>query len=146
MNPAPRIATITLSVLLLAGCSAEPSSSSSFESEVTTAAGDSAGGSFALSEIAGVTASSFLVVCPYESEASIEERLGFAWSEAPDYARSGGRQTIALVDDGEVGSSIELPRDRVDFCSAGLWEPLPTDAPLGVSASSEPLRITAGDE
>lgn len=132
-----RIIAVLLPTFLLAGCAG----SDPLASELTTAARESAGGTFALADLDAVTGSSFLVVCPYESTDSVHERLGFTWPDAPDYAQDDGHQTIALVDDGRVQSSTELPRDTIDFCSDGIWGVLPTSTVLEVSDSTDPLTI-----
>lgn len=130
---------VVASTLLLAGCSG----AGSLASDLTATVDASAGGSFALADVAGVEGSGFLVVCPYESTDSIEERLGFAWDGAPDYSLADDRQTIAVIDAGEVSSSVELARAEVDFCSAGSWAVLPLDTRLAVSDSGDPVRVTA---
>jgi hypothetical protein len=126
-----RAAVIVLSsALLLVGCAgaADPGSA------VEDAAEAAAGGSFALSEVDGVDGSDFLVVCPYESPESVEERTGISWS-GPDRSEDEGVQTLVVLDGGEVESTSGLGRDRVDFCSGDRWEPLPLDTRLTVSGT-----------
>lgn len=137
MKRARRVTAVLLPTLLLAGCAG----SDPLGSELTTAAQESAGGTFELAGLEAADGSSFLIICPYESTDSVHERLGFTWPDAPDYAQDDDHQTIALLDDGRVLSSTELPRDIVDFCSADSWQVLPTSTVLEVSASSDPLTI-----
>ena len=130
MTDRRRAGAVLLSVLLLAGCT--PTSSTG--AAVETAVADAAGGTFALSDVAGITGSAFLVVCPYETEESVEARLGADWN---DFRPSGdeGSQTIAVLDGGQV-EPIELGRDSVDFCSAAApWALLPLDTRLAVTES-----------
>jgi hypothetical protein len=141
MKRARRVTAVLLPTLLLAGCAG----SDPLGSELTTAAQESAGGTFELADLGAADGSSFLVVCPYESTDSVHERLGFTWPDAPDYAQDDGHQTIALLDDGRVRSSTELPRDAVDFCSVGGWEVLATSAVLEVSDAADPLTVTRSE-
>ncbi|PPG14153.1 hypothetical protein C5C74_14040 [Rathayibacter sp. AY1E8] len=123
-------AVVLSSALLLVGCAgaADPGPA------VEDAAEAAAGGSFALAEVDGVDGSDFLVVCPYESPESVEERTGISWS-GPDRSEDEGMQTLVVLDGGEVVTTSGLDRDRVDFCSGDRWEPLPLDTRLAVSGA-----------
>ncbi|PPF39285.1 hypothetical protein C5B93_04380 [Rathayibacter sp. AY1A2] len=123
-------AVVLSSALLLVGCAgaADPGPA------VEDAAEAAAGGSFALAEVDGVDGSDFLVVCPYESPESVEERTGISWS-GPDRSEDEGMQTLVVLDGGEVVTTSGLDRDRADFCSGDRWEPLPLDTRLAVSGA-----------
>ncbi|PPH44141.1 hypothetical protein C5D09_14035 [Rathayibacter sp. AY1C9] len=123
-------AVVLSSALLLVGCAgaADPGPA------VEDAAEAAEGGSFALAEVDGVDGSDFLVVCPYESPESVEERTGISWS-GPDRSEDEGVQTLVVLDGGEVVSTSGLDRDRADFCSGDRWEPLPLDTRLAVSGA-----------
>ncbi|PPG92831.1 hypothetical protein C5C39_02140 [Rathayibacter sp. AY1F3] len=123
-------AVVLSSALLLVGCAraADPGPA------VEDAAEAAAGGSFALAEVDGVDGSDFLVVCPYESPESVEERTGISWS-GPDRSEDEGVQTLVVLDGGEVVTTSGLDRDRADFCSGDRWEPLPLDTRLAVSGA-----------
>ncbi|KQX07997.1 MULTISPECIES: hypothetical protein [unclassified Leifsonia] len=137
MKNLPRAVAIAASSFLLAGCAIAPS----WESELTTAL-EGADDSIALSSVRGIDGSAFLVVCPYESVESITDRLGFTWPGAPDYSTRDDRQTIAIVGDEEVTSSAEIPRDKVDFCSATAWKALPLDTSLTVTRSADVVLVS----
>jgi hypothetical protein len=91
-----------------------------------------------LSEADGIEGRAFLVICPYESVESIEDRLGIDWNVS-DSSENEGVQTIAILNDSETVTTIELSRASVDFCSAGRWGLLPLDTRLAVAES---LRVT----
>lgn len=136
MRKAPAVA-IMLSLALLAGCTG----TGSLESEIRSAVDRAEGGELVLSSLDAVDGTEFTVVCPYESRSSVDERLGFAWSEAPDYAQADDRQTVAVVRDGTVVSSAELARDSIDFCSDEPWPLAPIDTPLAVTRSGDLLTV-----
>jgi len=123
--------------LLLAGCSG----ASSLESELIAAV-EVSDGSLVISALPSVSGSSFLIVCPYESADSVDDRLGFTWADAPDYSQSDDRQSLVIIDGGRVVTHLVLARDRVDFCSGEPWRPLLTDMELLVSPSSTPIAVT----
>ena len=133
-----RILPIAAGALVLAGCSA----SASFEAELTAAVAESKG-SLVLSSLPAVDGSSFLVVCPYDSAASIAERLGFAWADAPDVSQDDGRQTVVIIEGDEVTSHVELSRGEIDFCAGEEWAALPTDTRLTVTRTEDAAVITA---
>ncbi len=126
-----------LSTLALAGCT-----QGSLESELASTISASVGETFALSDLKEVRGSSFLVICPYESKRSVEDRLGFRWPEAPDYSQTDDRMTIAVIDDGRVVDSAELSRASIDFCSIDSWKVRSTDTELAVSVSRDPVHVT----
>jgi hypothetical protein len=142
MNSAPRVATILLSTLLLSGCASGADGPSGRAADVTSAALEATGTTFALSDLDTVRGDEFLVLCPYESPEAAEDRLGFAWPDAPDYSQDDSRQSIAFVADGEIESAIELSREDVDFCSDGPWNLLPVSTELTVSDTRDPVSIT----
>ena len=131
-------AVVLSSALLLVGCTGAADPGPAVEDApgpaVEDAAEAAAGGSFALAEVDGVDGSDFLVVCPYESPESVEERTGISWS-GPDRSEDEGVQTLVVLDGGEVVSTSGLDRDRADFCSGDRWEPLPLDTRLAVSGA-----------
>jgi len=122
--------------LLLAGCAGVPS----LQAEVKTALIDARDDSIVLDSLDSVNGTDFLVVCPYESESSIADRLGFTWDDAPDYSQVDDRQTIAIVNEGRVVNQAELSRADADFCSDGEWGLLPTSTELRVTRSGESAR------
>lgn len=130
MTARHRTALVLLSALMLTGCAPQADPASAVE----TAVGEAAGGTFALSDVEGIEGSAFLVACPYESVASLEERLGAEWS-ASDRSEDEGAQALAVLEGDEVGTTIELDRGTVDFCSGDSWELLPLDTRLAVSES-----------
>jgi hypothetical protein len=138
MNTRLSVASIALAALTLAGCSAAPT----LETALVTSVAAAEGGSFTLSSVDEVTGEAFLVVCPYESKESVEERLGFAWRDAPDYAQTDDRQTVATISGNEVLSSSELDRSEVDFCAAGSWSVLPVDSELTVEKSGDTVQVS----
>jgi hypothetical protein len=129
---ATALLTTGLTILLLAGC--EPTPDSASASAVQDAVAEAAGGSFSLSDVEGISGSSFLVVCPYETEESVSERLGTGWDRT-DASDDEGVQTIAVLDGDAVESRIVLERDPADFCSGDRWHLLPLDTRLAVSES-----------
>jgi hypothetical protein len=80
-------------------------------------------------------ADSFLVVCPYDSD--IDERLGFAWADAPDTFASDNSQTVVVVDDGAVESSHSIAFSDIHLCSADMRELTALDEPLNFSQNAE---------
>ena len=123
---------------LLAGCASSAPLGEQIEQGVA-AAGDS----FSLAEVASVEGTSFLVLCPYDSEESVNERLGFVWSGSPDLSRDDSRQTIAVVDDGAVVQSAELSRGSVDLCAGEPWELQPVTAVLPVTVEDGVAVVSA---
>lgn len=138
MNTRLSVATIALAALTLVGCSAAPT----LETALVTSVAAAEGGPFTLSSVDEVTGEAFLVVCPYESKESVEERLGFAWPDAPDYAQADDRQTVAVIRGDEVLSSAELDRNEVDFCAAGSWTVLPVASELTVEKSGGIVQVS----
>lgn len=130
--------SLLIPLALLVGCSSSPSLGERIEKGVD--AGDE---SFALAEVAPADATSFLVVCPYDSKQSVNDRLGFTWTDAPDLSQNDDRQVIALIEDRTVVSSAELSRDIVDFCSSDSWEVLPLDTELSVSTEGRTSVVSA---
>lgn len=126
-----------LSAALVTGCAA----ATSLGSELKTVIAQSEGGGFQLSDLDTAKGSRFLVACPYESRASIEDRLGFSWSDAPDYSQSDDVQSIIITDENAVTSHTELARDAGDFCSDGQWELSPIDTNLSVARSADSLVV-----
>ena len=121
------IAALAVSLVAATGCSTAPA----LETGLRAAAAE--GENFALSSIDSADGDAFLVVCPYESKESVSDRLGFAWTSAPDYAQSDDRQTVAIIGDGAVTSQAELARTEVDFCGSEPWELLPLETELTVT-------------
>ena len=132
------MASLLIPLALLAGCSSSPSLGEQIEKGV-----GAAGESFSLADVASADATSFLVVCPYDSQQSVSDRLGFTWADAPDLSQDDSRQVVALLDDLSVVSSAELPRDTVDFCSSDSWEVLPVDTELRVSTEGRTSVVSA---
>ena len=130
-------AAVVLSCVALAGCSVAPT----LESQLTAALGESGEGPIVLSSLDGASGEDFLVVCPYESKSSIEERLGFDWAKAPDYSQQDSKQAILFIDDGKVTSHAEMARDSIDFCGDGQWRALPTHTPLEVTRSDQRVLV-----
>ena len=119
---------------LLIGCS----SPVDLQAQLENAAAD---GSFALSQLDSVDGSSFLVICPYDSAASVDERLGFAWTDAPNLTEDDGSQVVVIVDRGEVISHEQLARDEIDFCSGDQWPVLPTTTELTATTSGGTVQV-----
>lgn len=130
-------AAVVVSCIALAGCSVAPT----FESQLTASVGEFGEGPLVLSSLDGVSGDVFLVVCPYESKSSIEERLGFDWAGAPDYSQQDAKQTIVFIDDGKVTSHAEMARDSIDFCGDAQWPALPSDTPLEVARTDQRVLI-----
>jgi len=101
-------------------------------------------GGFTLSAVDAIDADAYLVICPYESKDSVQQRLGVEWPAAPDYSDVDDKQTIAFVSDGEVASHVELSRDDVDFCVTGDWPELPVGAELELAASPGGVKVRMG--
>ena len=135
------VATFALAASTLAGCSVAPT----FETAIVASVAAAEGGLFTLSSLDEVKGEAFLVVCPYESPESVDERLGFSWRDAPDYAQSDDRQTVAIIRDDEVVSSAELDRMDVDFCAAGSWTLLPVTSELAVEKSGDTIQVSPSD-
>ena len=129
---------VALTGLLLAGCSAGSASPNSIQRAI-----EAADTSLVLSDLAPDNVTGFLIVCPYESADSVADRLGFTWSDAPDYSTVDGRQTIAFVDHDQVASHAELSRDDVDFCGSDQWDVLPIETALTVSHTADAIQILA---
>ena len=135
------VATFALAALSLAGCS----TASTFETAIVASVSAAEGGPFTLSSLDEVKGEAFLVVCPYESQESVDERLGFSWRDAPDYAQSDDRQTVAIIRGDDVVSSAELDRIDVDFCGAGSWTLLPVTSELAVEKSGDTIQVSPSD-
>ena len=135
------VATFTLAAFTLAGCS----TASTFETAIVTSVAAAEGGPFTLSSVGEVKGEAFLVVCPYESQQSVNERLGFSWRDAPDYAQADDRQTVAIIRGDEVVSSAALDRSEVDFCTGDSWAVLPTTAQLTVEMSGSAIHVSPAD-
>jgi hypothetical protein len=137
-----RIAAATAAALLLGATLSACTSAPSLEAELVTTVEASGAADFSLASLDSVTGSSFLIVCPYDSMRSVEDRLGFAWDDAPDYSQSDDAQTVVVVDGAEVVSQTELARDEIDFCSEeAAWTLLPTDTPLEPTSFAAVARI-----
>ena len=130
-------AVLSVSLLTLAGCAQASGLSSSIER-----AADEADSTLLLSTLASDEVTDFLVVCPYESPASVADRLGFAWSGGPDYTDIEDKQTIAFIDGDGIASSAELSRTAVDFCGSGQWDATPIDTPLTVSRTADTVQVS----
>ena len=130
-------AAVMVSCIALAGCSVAPT----LESQLAAAVGEFGEGPLVLSSLDGASGDDFLVVCPYESKSSIEERLGFDWSKAPDYSQQDSKQAILFIDGEKVTSHAEMTRDSIDFCGDGQWPTLPTDTPLEVTRSDQRVLV-----
>lgn len=136
-----RAAATALVLLALAGCASAGSSDPADVGGQLRAALDDGQSALVLSSLDAADGDEFLVVCPYESTGSVDERLGFAWDDAPDYSRTDDRQTLAFIRAGEVSSHAELSRDEVDFCSGGPWDALPIDSSLPVTRTGDVVRV-----
>jgi len=132
------MASLLIPLALLVGCSPSPSLREQIERGI-----GAAGESYSLADVASADATSFLVVCPYDSQQSVNDRLGFTWADAPDLSQDDDRQVIALIDDRSVVSSAELSRDTVDFCSSDSWDVLPVDTELSVSTEGRTSVVSA---
>lgn len=91
--------------------------------------------SVSLADVYDSTADSYLFLCPYESRYAMEDRLGFAWPDAPDYSMQDHKQGIALVTGKEV-DLIELSLSEVDLCTS--------EDPL--TPMSQTLEFTQGSD
>jgi hypothetical protein len=122
---------------ILSGCS----NASGLEAEMKAAVNGS-DDAFSLESLDAVRGAEFLVVCPYESKASVQDRLGFEWGASPDYSQADDRQTIVIVDRGEVVSHAEVQRDEVDFCAGDGWRLLPVETGLEVARSGNTALVS----
>ena len=129
-------AILSISLLTLSGCAQSATLSSSIER-----AADEADSTLLLSSLTSDEVTDFLVVCPYESPASVADRLGFAWSGGPDYTDIEDKQTIAFIDGDGIASHAELSRTDVDFCGSGQWEATPIDTPLTVTRTADVVQV-----
>jgi hypothetical protein len=122
---------VALAVFALSWCSSAPN----LKTELQAAVAGSSDAPFRLSSLDAAKGSNFLVVCPYESTASVEERLGFEWNDAPDYSDADDLQAIIEVEGDDVVSRTEFRRDEIDFCAGDDWELIPVDTALALSGS-----------
>jgi len=138
MKKALGTASIVLASLTLAACTAAPSLESQLRAAVTAPTAET----LMLSSLDAADGESFLVVCPYESKESVDDRLGFSWKHAPDYSKVDDRQTVAVIDNGAVVAHAEFGRGEVDFCTTDEWAVLPTGTELTVSRTAENVVVT----
>lgn len=124
------VALALLATALLCGC---VDGGVPFERQLAEEAATSPSDGFRLSQVDGLTEDQFLVVCPYDSQSSVEERLGFAWKGAPNTSND-AEQYLALVHDGRVSRALTLNRSTIDFCSSDRdWILLHAHAVLDVT-------------
>ncbi len=81
----------------------------------------------------------FTIACPYEDAADVAARLAVDTKAVPDLSNRDDAQALIVVTAGGVDAT-ELPRDRVDLCSAGeAW-------PVYVGGDSTALAVTRKDD
>ncbi|GGM35285.1 hypothetical protein [Microbacterium saperdae] len=64
---------------------------------------------------------SYLVVCPYETLESVNERLGFTWDDGPDLTLDDAHQILVLTDADAIEEYATLDRNRIDLCTTEQW-------------------------
>lgn len=86
---------------------------------------------------------SYLVICPYETPESVNDRLGFTWNDTPDLTLKDSQQVLVLTSAGTVEETAILDRDRLDLCATSPW-PL-TDKTTPITLSNHDGAWTATD-
>ncbi|QJU55377.1 hypothetical protein SCB71_20360 [Herbiconiux sp. KACC 21604] len=133
------LAVLLIATLSCAGCGTDRG----FDDQVIAVLQDTGRSRLTIRELGAPAGGEFLVVCPYETADSVEQRLGFVWSDAPDLRETDALQALITLDeDHDVASFTTFSRSRVDFCSEGrMWNLVPNEEELEVVDSSTTLEV-----
>ncbi len=116
---AAEVAGLAAGLLLLSGCAGVSDAAARLGSAVDQQA-DGAG-TLDLADVYQAGWDSFLIYCPYETPADVNQELGFVWSDAPDLSLDDEHQVLVFVTSAKVTESVVLDRSKIDFCDVSDW-------------------------